>query len=50
MRDKGVLREIYDRWNLWTPVMAEEFNDYDPPKVEPARATTNGPRRTGGRS
>ena len=37
MRDKGILREIYDRWNLWTPVMAETFNDYDPPKVEPAR-------------
>ena len=28
MRDKGILREIYDRWNLWTPVMAETFNDY----------------------
>ncbi len=39
LRDKGVLREIYDRWNLWTPVMAAAFNDYDPPKAEPARYT-----------
>ena len=42
MRDKGILREIYDRWNLWTPVMAETFNDYDPPKVEPARYNARG--------
>lgn len=37
LRDSGKLREIYDRWNLWTPVMAAEFNDFDPPKVEPER-------------
>ena len=37
LRDSGKLREIYDRWNLWTPVMAQTFNDYDPSKVEPSR-------------
>jgi len=37
LRDSGKLREIYDRWNLWTPVMAAEFNDYSPSKVEPSR-------------
>lgn len=35
IRDNGKLREIYDKWNLWTPVMAAEFNDFDPPKYEP---------------
>ncbi|MDO5116461.1 MAG: ABC transporter substrate-binding protein/permease [Synergistaceae bacterium] len=35
LRDSGKLREIYDKWNLWTPVMATTFNDYDPPKYEP---------------
>ena len=35
LRDSGKLREIYDKWNLWTPVMATEFNDFDPPKYEP---------------
>ena len=35
LRDSGKLREIYDKWNLWTPVMAEEFNDYSPTKIEP---------------
>lgn len=35
LRDNGKLREIYDKWNLWTPVMATEFNDFDPPKYEP---------------
>lgn len=37
LRDTGKLREIYDRWNLWTPVMAEKFNDYSPSGVEPSR-------------
>ena len=37
LRDSGKLREIYDRWNLWTPMMAKEFNDYGPAKVEPER-------------
>ncbi|MCF0248175.1 MAG: ABC transporter permease subunit, partial [Synergistes sp.] len=37
LRDSGKLREIYDKWNLWTPMMAETFNDYDPPSVEPVR-------------
>ena len=37
LRDSGKLREIYDRWNLWTPKMAAEFNDYSPSKVEPSR-------------
>jgi len=37
LRDSGKLREIYDRWNLWTPVMAAEFNDFSPSKVEPSR-------------
>jgi polar amino acid transport system substrate-binding protein len=37
LRDSGKLREIYDRWNLWTPTMAKEFNDYSPSKVEPTR-------------
>lgn len=35
LRDNGTLREIYDKWNLWTPVMATAFNDFDPPKYEP---------------
>ncbi|MDR1966323.1 MAG: ABC transporter substrate-binding protein/permease [Synergistaceae bacterium] len=37
LRDSGKLREIYDRWNLWSLVMAAEFNDYDPRKVEMTR-------------
>ena len=35
LRDNGTLRRIYDRWNLWSPVMAEYFNDYRPPLEEP---------------
>ena len=34
LRDSGKLREIYDRWNLWSPIMAAEFNDYSPRSVE----------------
>jgi polar amino acid transport system substrate-binding protein len=34
LRDSGKLREIYDRWGLWSPIMAAEFNDYSPRKVE----------------
>ena len=37
LRDSGKLREIYDRWNLWSPVMAAEFNDYSPRTVEMTR-------------
>lgn len=37
LRDSGKLREIYDRWNLWTPLMAKEFNDYSPSKAQPER-------------
>jgi len=37
LRDNGTLRRIYDRWNLWTPTMAAEFNDYSPAKEEPVR-------------
>ena len=37
LRDSGKLREIYDRWNLWTPIMAAEFNDYSPSKIEASR-------------
>lgn len=37
LRDSGKLREIYDRWNLWTPIMAAEFNDFSPSKIEPSR-------------
>ncbi|MDR3354471.1 MAG: ABC transporter substrate-binding protein/permease [Synergistaceae bacterium] len=37
LRDSGKLREIYDRWNLWSPLMAAEFNDYSPRAVEMTR-------------
>ena len=37
IRDTGKLREIYDRWNLWSPVMAQEFNDYSDSVTEPTR-------------
>lgn len=37
LRDSGKLREIYDRWNLWTPMMAILFNDFSPSVVEPTR-------------
>jgi polar amino acid transport system substrate-binding protein len=37
LRDSGKLREIYDRWGLWSPVMAAEFNDYSPRVVEMTR-------------
>ena len=37
IRDTGKLREIYDRWNLWSPMMAQEFNDYSKSTVEPTR-------------
>jgi polar amino acid transport system substrate-binding protein len=35
LRDNGTLRRIYDRWNLWSPVMAEYFNDYRPALEKP---------------
>ena len=34
LRDSGELRRIYDRWNLWSPMMAKEFNDYGPRTVD----------------
>ncbi|MDR1482069.1 MAG: ABC transporter substrate-binding protein/permease [Synergistaceae bacterium] len=37
LRDTGRLREIYDTWNLWSPIMAAEFNDYSPRAVEMTR-------------
>jgi len=37
LRDSGKLREIYDRWNLWSPIMAVEFNDFSPRRVEMTR-------------
>lgn len=37
LRDSGKLREIYDRWNLWTPKMAALFNDYSPSVTKPSR-------------
>ncbi|WP_448807713.1 ABC transporter substrate-binding protein/permease [Aminobacterium mobile] len=36
LRDSGKLREIYDRWNLWSPMMADMFQDFSPSRVEPA--------------
>ncbi len=35
LRDNGTLRRIYDRWNLWNPMMAEYFNDYRPALEKP---------------
>ncbi|MDY3868249.1 MAG: ABC transporter substrate-binding protein/permease [Pyramidobacter sp.] len=37
IRDDGTLRSIYDRWNMWTPVMAEYFNDNSPARMGPDR-------------
>ncbi len=37
MRDDGTLRRIYDRWNMWTPVMAKFFNDDSPAVAGPDR-------------
>jgi polar amino acid transport system substrate-binding protein len=34
LRDSGKLREIYDRWNMWSPMMAEMFQDFSPSKIE----------------
>lgn len=35
MRDDGTLRRIYDRWNLWSPMMADYFNDHRPALEKP---------------
>ncbi len=35
LRDDGTLRGIYDRWNMWTPLMAQVFNDDSPAKFGP---------------
>lgn len=35
IRDDGTLRGIYDRWNMWTPVMAQFFNDNSPAQFGP---------------
>ena len=35
LRDNGTLRRIYDRWNLWSPVMADFFNDHRPALEKP---------------
>jgi len=37
LRDSGKLREIYDRWALWSPLMASEWGDYSPRRVESDR-------------
>ena len=37
IRDDGTLRGIYDRWNMWTPVMADFFHDETPAKFGPDR-------------
>jgi polar amino acid transport system substrate-binding protein len=34
MRD-GTLRAIYERWNLWTPLMAQHIDDYEPSNTQP---------------
>lgn len=34
---RGELREIYDRWNLWNPLMASFFNDSSPSRVPPSQ-------------
>lgn len=31
--DSGTLRAIYERWNMWTPRVAELFNDNEPSNV-----------------
>ncbi len=35
LRDRGTLRRIYDRWNLWNPLIAQEFQDFGPALEEP---------------
>ena len=35
LRDDGTLRGIYDRWNMWTPVMADYFKDDRPARFGP---------------
>ena len=32
----GTLRAIYERWNMWTPRVAELFNDHEPSNVPPS--------------
>lgn len=33
LKDSGKLREIFERWNLWTPMMAEWLNDARSPQA-----------------
>lgn len=33
----GKLRELYDRWNLWNPLMEDYFKGISPPVAYPAR-------------
>ncbi|MGO9602624.1 MAG: ABC transporter substrate-binding protein/permease [Candidatus Binataceae bacterium] len=33
--DSGELRTILERWKLWTPMMADELNDFSPSPVAP---------------
>jgi polar amino acid transport system substrate-binding protein len=35
LNKNGTLRKIYERWNLWTPMMAEYFNDHEPSNTPP---------------
>ncbi|EHM13827.1 MULTISPECIES: ABC transporter substrate-binding protein/permease [Jonquetella] len=33
LRESGQLRDIYEKWNMWTPVMADFFDDHSPARV-----------------
>lgn len=33
LRQSGELRDLFERWNLWTPTMAKFFNDDSAPRV-----------------
>lgn len=34
---EGKMREIYDRWNLWNPLMAKEWSDDQPARAAPSQ-------------
>ncbi len=35
LKKDATLRRIYERWNMWTPMMAEFFDDYKPSQTQP---------------
>ncbi len=35
LEKSGRLKEILERWNLWTPIMSSLFNDYSPTRTPP---------------